>query len=58
MLQSLSDAVISTDMEGRIVTINDAALELLGCPEAEEGDRSPAGHLGRAQLINPHLSGM
>jgi adenylate cyclase len=32
ILQSLSDAVISTDMTGRIVTINDAALELLGCP--------------------------
>lgn len=32
MLQSLSDAVISTDMRGQIVTINDAALELLGCP--------------------------
>ncbi len=32
MLQSLSDAVISTDMQGRIVTINDAALQLLGCP--------------------------
>lgn len=32
ILQSLSDAVISTDMEGCIVTINDAALELLGCP--------------------------
>ncbi|MCC5602831.1 GAF domain-containing protein [Nostoc favosum] len=32
ILQSLSDAVISTDMAGRIVTINDAALELLGCP--------------------------
>ncbi|RAM51179.1 MAG: adenylate/guanylate cyclase domain-containing protein [Hapalosiphonaceae cyanobacterium JJU2] len=32
ILQSLSDAVISTDMEGRVVTINDAALELLGCP--------------------------
>ncbi|MBD2441100.1 GAF domain-containing protein [Nostoc sp. FACHB-110] len=32
ILQSLSDAVISTDMIGRIVTINDAALELLGCP--------------------------
>lgn len=38
ILQSLSDAVISTDMEGRIVTINDAALELLGCPLA--GDAS------------------
>ncbi|MEA5578041.1 GAF domain-containing protein [Anabaena sp. UHCC 0451] len=32
ILQSLSDAVISTDMQGQIVTINDAALELLGCP--------------------------
>ncbi|WP_341526297.1 GAF domain-containing protein [Nostoc sp. UHCC 0302] len=32
ILQSLSDAVISTDMIGQIVTINDAALELLGCP--------------------------
>ncbi|MEB3282815.1 MAG: adenylate/guanylate cyclase domain-containing protein [Lyngbya sp.] len=32
ILQSLSDVVISTDMQGRIVTINDAALELLGCP--------------------------
>nr|WP_199318715.1 adenylate/guanylate cyclase domain-containing protein [Leptolyngbya sp. FACHB-541] len=39
MLQSLSDAVISTDMQGRIVTINDAALELLGCPRQKEGDR-------------------
>ncbi|MEC4984663.1 MAG: GAF domain-containing protein [Oscillatoria sp. PMC 1068.18] len=33
MLQSLSDAVISTDLRGRIVTINDAAIALLGCPE-------------------------
>ncbi|HIK27147.1 MAG: GAF domain-containing protein [Oscillatoriaceae bacterium SKW80] len=33
ILQSLSDAVISTDMQGRIVTINEAALALLGCPE-------------------------
>lgn len=32
MLESLSDAVISTDMVGRIVTINEAALKLLGCP--------------------------
>jgi adenylate cyclase len=39
MLQSLSDAVISTDMQGRIVTINDAALELLGCPRQKESDR-------------------
>jgi adenylate cyclase len=35
ILQSLSDAVISTDMEGKIVTINDAALQLLGCPLLE-----------------------
>ncbi|MGB3137368.1 MAG: GAF domain-containing protein [Nodosilinea sp.] len=33
ILQSLSDAVISTDMDGRIITINDAALELIGCPD-------------------------
>ena len=39
MLQSLSDAVISTDMAGRIVTINDAALELLGCPVEEENGK-------------------
>lgn len=32
ILQGLSDAVISTDMGGRIVTINKAALALLGCP--------------------------
>ncbi len=32
VLESLSDAVISTDMQGKIVTINDAALDLLGCP--------------------------
>ncbi|MEO0985161.1 MAG: GAF domain-containing protein [Cyanobacteria bacterium J06639_14] len=51
ILQSLSDAVISTDMEGRIVTINDAALELLGCPEVEEGDR-PLRELWEQQLIN------
>jgi adenylate cyclase len=38
ILQSLSDAVISTDMQGQIVTINDAALELLGCP-LREGNR-------------------
>ena len=35
ILESLSNAVISTDMQGRIVTINDAALELLGCPFVE-----------------------
>ncbi|MBD1835053.1 GAF domain-containing protein [Cyanobacteria bacterium FACHB-472] len=35
ILQSLSDAVISTDMQGQIVMINEAALELLGCPIKE-----------------------
>ncbi|MCL1467591.1 GAF domain-containing protein [Argonema galeatum] len=40
ILQSLSDAVISTDMQGRIVTINDAALELLGCPLQQTSGKS------------------
>jgi len=40
ILQSLSDAVISTDMQGRIVTINEAALELLGCPIQEATGKS------------------
>ncbi|MFW6264403.1 MAG: GAF domain-containing protein, partial [Cyanobacteriota bacterium] len=35
ILQSLSDAVISTDLQGKIVTINDAALKLLGCPSED-----------------------
>jgi PAS domain-containing protein len=36
----LSDAVISTDMLGQIVTINDAALELLGCPVRQANNRN------------------
>ncbi|MCC5613919.1 GAF domain-containing protein [Nostoc sp. CHAB 5836] len=40
ILQSLSDAVISTDMAGRIVTINDAALELLGCPITDANSKN------------------
>ncbi|MEH1907974.1 MAG: GAF domain-containing protein [Nostoc sp.] len=40
ILQSLSDAVISTDMVGRIVTINDAALELLGSPIGEANTKN------------------
>lgn len=39
ILQSLSDAVISTDMQGRIVTINDAALALLGCPHTSKDSK-------------------
>ncbi|MBW4468236.1 MAG: GAF domain-containing protein [Pegethrix bostrychoides GSE-TBD4-15B] len=38
MLQSLSDAVISTDLQGKIVTINNAALRLLGCPDAKTNE--------------------
>ena len=36
ILASLSDAVISTDLDGNIMTINDAALALLGCPMEDE----------------------
>ncbi|WP_017655892.1 GAF domain-containing protein [Fortiea contorta] len=50
ILQSLSDAVISTDMEGRIVTINDAALELLGCPLGETNSKNNK-HLWEQNLI-------
>jgi adenylate cyclase len=42
ILQSLSDAVISTDLQGKIVTINDAALQLLGCSADTVTDRSQA----------------
>ncbi|MEO0488203.1 MAG: adenylate/guanylate cyclase domain-containing protein [Cyanobacteria bacterium P01_A01_bin.123] len=51
MLQSLSDAVVSTDMEGRIVTINDAALELLGCP-IEEDDAKHYKPVWEDKLLN------
>ena len=44
ILQSLSDAVISTDMGGRIVTINDAALSLLGCPSVSADDDKQTSH--------------
>lgn len=50
ILQSLSDAVISTDMEGKIVTINDAALQLLGCPLGE-ADAKNNKHLWEQNLI-------
>ena len=39
ILQSLSDAVISTNLHGKIVTINDAALQLLGCSELQTHGR-------------------
>jgi adenylate cyclase len=50
MLQSLSDAVISTDMHGKIVTINDAALELMGCPLRQANSRQNK-RLWEKQLI-------
>ncbi|MEO1520562.1 MAG: GAF domain-containing protein [Cyanobacteria bacterium J06633_2] len=50
ILESLSDAVISTDMEGHIVTINDSALELLGCPSPEDGSRQQSA-LWRQRMI-------
>ncbi|MBD2296009.1 GAF domain-containing protein [Anabaena sphaerica FACHB-251] len=50
ILQSLSDAVISTDMQGQIVTINDAALELLGCP-LKEANRIPNKLLWQENLL-------
>ncbi|MEL6855124.1 MAG: GAF domain-containing protein, partial [Cyanobacteria bacterium J06607_13] len=53
MLESLSDAVISTDMVGRIVTINEAALKLLGCPVGELGGWGQAGMRdGEEQRVN------
>ncbi|MDF5712576.1 MAG: GAF domain-containing protein [Rhizonema sp. NSF051] len=51
ILQSLSNAVISTDMEGKIVTINDAALALLGCPTAEVHGKNNK-HLWEQNLID------
>jgi adenylate cyclase len=51
ILQSLSNAVISTDMEGRIVTINGAALQLLGCP-LEEANSKYNKNLWEENLIN------
>ncbi|MEM1309463.1 MAG: GAF domain-containing protein [Cyanobacteria bacterium P01_D01_bin.71] len=55
ILQSLSDAVISTDMEGRVVTINDAALELLGCPESPEDTDHTLREIWENQLINRYV---
>ncbi|MFQ3615339.1 MAG: GAF domain-containing protein [Cyanobacteriota bacterium] len=49
ILQSLSDAVISTDLQGNVVTINDAALALLGCPVH---DASNQADLWRERLLH------
>jgi adenylate cyclase len=55
ILQSLSDAVISTDMDGRVVTINDAALELLGCPESIDDSDRTLREAWEQQLINRYV---
>ena len=52
VLQSLSDAVISTDLQGKIVTINHAALVLLGCPDAKTNELA-AQRLTRRLLGRP-----
>jgi adenylate cyclase len=54
MLQSLSDAVISTDFQGRIVTINEAALELLGCPINQDKSKENP-QLWEEKLINRYV---
>ncbi|MEB3229381.1 MAG: GAF domain-containing protein, partial [Leptolyngbyaceae bacterium] len=54
ILSSLSDAVISTNLQGKIVTINDAALELLGCPLEDYDSSSPAlSSPTPSSLLNP-----
>ena len=53
ILQSLSDAVISTDMQGRIVTINDAALGLLGFPLQQVDGKNR--HLWEGKLIGRYV---
>ncbi len=50
ILESLSDAVVSTDMQGRIVTLNEAALELLGCPFGAEDSKAQV-HFWESKLI-------
>jgi adenylate cyclase len=54
ILESLSDAVVSTDLEGRIVTINDAALSLLGCPIAHLHTKN-SGQLWEYKLIGRYI---
>ncbi|MDJ0519277.1 MAG: GAF domain-containing protein, partial [Trichodesmium sp. MO_231.B1] len=55
ILQSLSDVVISTDMQGRIVTINEAALEMLGCPIKHEVKGKTSGQIWEEKLIGRYL---
>ncbi|MGF1491451.1 MAG: GAF domain-containing protein [Microcoleaceae cyanobacterium] len=54
ILESLSDVVISTDLLGRIVTINDAALELLGRSQPQVGAQK-SDHSWEKQLLGRHI---
>ncbi|NET79314.1 adenylate/guanylate cyclase domain-containing protein [Okeania hirsuta] len=55
ILQSLSDVVISTNMQGRIVTINGAALEMLGCPIDKEIKGKTNRQLWEEKLIGRYV---
>lgn len=55
ILQSLSDVVISTDMQGRIVTINEAALEMLGCPINQEVNGKTNRQLWEEKLVGRYV---
>ncbi|MEB3341654.1 GAF domain-containing protein [Okeania sp.] len=55
ILQSLSDVVISTDMQGRIVTINEAALEMLGCPIKHEVQGKTNGEIWEEKLLGRNI---
>ncbi len=55
ILQSLSDVVISTDMQGRIVTINEAALEMLGCPIKHEVKGKISGQIWEEKLVGRYV---
>ena len=55
ILRSLSDVVISTDMQGRIVTINEAALEMLGCPINQEVKGQTNRKVWEEKLIGRYL---
>ncbi len=56
ILESLSDAVISTDMAGRIVTINEAALKLLGCPTREDVSLTAGLNANAEQRVNSQIA--
>ncbi len=55
ILQSLSDVVISTDLHGRVVTINEAALEMLGCPINQEVNGKTNRQLWEEKLLGRYV---